>query len=400
MDMQTLFTDFFRQDDLNRLAVDSAAILGCPLMIVDETFHIAAHAAPPDFHDKVFENAVSHGEITYEASALISTNAEILAGRPVYIELEDSPYARRFAPLRTSGIHLGYLICVDADSHLRAIEETVYQKVETVLAKQLFMEAGRQDPLFETAEEVLEHLLDGGFSAEPYFRLQASSTYLADFHPQAFALIDLKGYHNQYLGSNQLKDELMYHFYASHPFLYRGDVFMFLHKDHDTAALQRLADEFHLKVIISGSIPNLFSLPQLYRSAKEAMDILVTSAAEGDGVVLAVSALSPLILLNTFRGRMDLLDKKVEALALHDAQKNSQYCETLYRYLVCGHSLKETCEALFTHRNTVLYRIRRMKEDFEIPLDDPSQHGNLLLSAALALLQTQGPAFFLPVTRP
>ncbi len=395
MEVQTLLSDFFRQDDLNRLAADSAAILDCPLMIVDETFHIVAHAAPADFRDKVFGNAVSHGEITYEASAMISTNAEVAAGHAVYVELEDSPFTRRFAPLITSGLHLGYLVCVDVDGHLRTVPDGTFQTVECVLAKQLFMESTRQDKLFDTAEEVLEHLLDGGFSAEPYFRLQASSTYLADFHPKAFALIDLEGYHNRYLGSNRLKDELMYHFYASHPFLYHGDVFLFLHEGYDAAALQTLAEEFHLKVLISNPIDKLFDLPQLYRSAKEAAKILVESAAEEAGVVFTVAALSPLILLTALKDHADLIDEKVNRLAAYDAKKDSQYCETLYRYLISGNSLKETCEALFTHRNTVLYRIRRMKEDFALPLDDPAQHLNLLLSVSLTLLRTQGAAFFL-----
>ena len=48
------------------------------------------------------------------------------------------------------------------------------------------------------------HLLDGGFSSAPYFRLQASGTYLADFHPTGFALIELTTYHNEYLGKRHL----------------------------------------------------------------------------------------------------------------------------------------------------------------------------------------------------
>ena len=47
---------------------------------------------------------------------------------------------------------------------------------------------------------------------------------------------------------------------------------------------------------------------------------------------------------------------------------------------------EETCAQLFTHRNTVLYRIRKMREEYGIPLDDPGQHAALLMSCALMLL--------------
>ena len=84
--------------------------------------------------------------------------------------------------------------------------------------------------------------------------------------------------------------------------------------------------------------------------------------------------------------RADLIAPEVCALARHDAAEHTQYCQTLLAYLLCHHSLQDTCRRLYTHRNTVLYRIRRMKEDFGIPLDDPDRQLELLLSVSLELL--------------
>ena len=101
------------------------------------------------------------------------------------------------------------------------------------------------------------------------------------------------------------------------------------------------------------------------------------------------------VLLNRLRPHRDLIAPCVRSLAVHDREKGSQYCETLYWYLSCGRSLKETCEALFTHRNTVLYRIRRMQEEFDVPLEDPAAHLKLLLSVSLVLMEQNGADFFL-----
>ncbi len=62
---------------------------------------------------------------------------------------------------------------------------------------------------------------------------------------------------------------------------------------------------------------------------------------------------------------------------------------------MCSRSLKRTCDALFTHRNTVLYRIGKMREDFGIPLDAPTKHTELLLGVAILLFRDKGPSFFL-----
>ena len=43
----------------------------------------------------------------------------------------------------------------------------------------------------------------------------------------------------------------------------------------------------------------------------------------------------------------------------------------------------------------MLYRIRRLQEDFAIPLEEPSQHADLLPGVSLILLEIKGPDFFL-----
>ena len=49
----------------------------------------------------------------------------------------------------------------------------------------------------------------------------------------------------------------------------------------------------------------------------------------------------------------------------------------------------------------MLYRIRRMQEEFGIPLNESAQHADLLLrSVSLLLFEVKGPDFFLPKLPP
>ena len=256
------------------------------------------------------------------------------------------------------------------------------------------MEVSRQDKPFEMAEDILMRLLDGGFSSAAHFQLQASGTYLADFHPLTFALIDLETYHNAYMGKRHLKEELEAQLLDSHPFLYQGDVFLFLHRAGDADTLSALAKEFRLKVLVSEPLGELFDLPQLYRTAREALELMTDERFHGESVCSVERLRTPLPLKN-LEGRGDLIPIALRRPAAHDREKDTQYCETLYHYLTCCHSLKKTSDALYTHRNTVLYRIRRLQEDFGIPLEEPSQHADLLLGVSLILFETKGPDFFL-----
>ena len=391
---ETLLEQFFAQDDLGKLTVSTGELLGCPLLVLDDTFHVAAHYLPLGFSDALFETAVRRGEISYEAGAIISENAMLTAGWADYVQLADSPYRQRFAPLVSAGVRLGCLICVDTDGHLEKIPPQTWELVEHILSKQMFVEASHQDKLFETAEDILMHLLDGGFSSAAHFQLQASGTYLADFHPRAFALIDLETYHSAYMGKRHLKEELEAQIPDSHPFLYKGDVFLFLHREGDGGIFSELAEEFQLKILISAPIDDLFILPQLYRTAREALELMKDARFHGESVCSAQQLRTPLLLKN-LEGRGDLVSSELRRLAVHDREKGTQYCETLYHYLTCCHSLIKTSNALYTHRNTVLYRIRRLQEDFAIPLEEPSQHADLLLGVSLILFDTKGPDFFL-----
>ena len=390
----TLMTDFFLQDDIKKLAVDTGTMLNCPLLVLDAAFHILAYYITPGFSDCLFDEAVRHGEITYEAGAVISGSCKLSAGRADYIKLSGSIYRRRFAPLVSAGVRLGYLICVDTDGNLQKVSDAVWNTVELVLAKQMFVETGRRDRPFETAEDILIHLLDGGFDTATHFYLQTADTYLADFHPKAFALIDLTAYHSLYLGKRYLKEEIVERFPDSHPFLYKGDVFMFLHSAGQRDAFLALAEEFNIKVIVSEPINDMYEIPRLYRAAHNALTLILDGRFHG-GNVYTVSQLRTPLMLKSLTERKELIPPKLSILAEHDRNKGTQYCETLYRYLTCDRSLKKTSDMLFTHRNTVLYRIRRIREDFCIEVDEPDRHIELLLGTAMVLFDIKGTDFFL-----
>lgn len=104
-----LLAEFFAQDDLKALAVDAGALLECPLLVLDDTFHVTAHHRPLGFTDPLFQETVRQGQITYEAGAVISQSDALSAGKADYVKLDGSEYRRRFAPLISSGVRLGIL---------------------------------------------------------------------------------------------------------------------------------------------------------------------------------------------------------------------------------------------------------------------------------------------------
>lgn len=105
----------------------------------------------------------------------------------------------------------------------------------------------------------------------------------------------------------------------------------------------------------------LSALPEAHAEARAACAV-----ATAQGVpFLAFHALGTARLFFTHPDRTllrHLADERLAALRDYDEQHHAQLTETLRAYLQSGGSLRATAEATFTHRNTVNYRIHKIKE--------------------------------------
>lgn len=73
-----------------------------------------------------------------------------------------------------------------------------------------------------------------------------------------------------------------------------------------------------------------------------------------------------------------------QQISLYDQKHDTQYLETLRAYLDCDRHLDTTAKMLHVHKNTIVYRTKKIKELFAIDFDDPKQRFDLLYSFYLA----------------
>ena len=69
---ETLLEEFFAQDDLRQLAESAGKILDCPLLVLDDTFHVAAYRLPQGFSDELFQNVVSCGSRNSDTTCFVA----------------------------------------------------------------------------------------------------------------------------------------------------------------------------------------------------------------------------------------------------------------------------------------------------------------------------------------
>lgn len=390
MNLQTFMDDFMNKDDLSLLTTDAGLLFDCPAMVVDMAFHAVSWHRPADFSDEPFETSIERGSLSYEAGSFLAGGD----AQSRFVKLEDSPYQRRFSLLVTGGAPVGYLILVDVHRNLEQENAHLFLSVESALAKQLMLELNRGSSMQTTEESVLQHLLEGRFDDEALFALQAAAAGLNFFAPRRLALVNLELYRNANWSENALRSTILDYFPKSKPLMHAGSVVFFLNSDPDMSLFRHLAEQFSLRVVISAPIDRLYHAPRAYTAASELMDCLLVKVNRPFAVT--AERYSAFLLLRRLGDGADLALPSVRALAERDREDDSLYCLTLYTYLSCHHSLQETCARLFTHRNTVLYRVKKLREDFGIPIDDPEQHLSLLLSAALMLMELGQEEYLMP----
>lgn len=73
----------------------------------------------------------------------------------------------------------------------------------------------------------------------------------------------------------------------------------------------------------------------------------------------------------------------LEKLKRHDARHGTEYYETLYAYLSEERSVQRAAKKLNIHKNTLVFRMGKIKEQFGIELDDTEERMRLLISYLL-----------------
>ncbi|HEX6493506.1 MAG TPA: helix-turn-helix domain-containing protein [Candidatus Dormibacteraeota bacterium] len=154
--------------------------------------------------------------------------------------------------------------------------------------------------------------------------------------------------------------------------------------------LRRLAADLRLECsgAVAGEVsvglgrakPGIAGVRASYREAEQALTM--GTRLFGGARVVAFSDLGLYRLLYAMNGQAELrefFDDQVQTLVDYDQRTGAGLMATLDAFFRCHGSPTEIAQLLHLHRNTVLYRLRRIEDIAQLSLDDPETRLNLHL---------------------
>lgn len=145
---------------------------------------------------------------------------------------------------------------------------------------------------------------------------------------------------------------------------------------------RRKMPEKHISVGIGSMVEGIKNIQISYQRAKAAVDMALRQNKD----LLYFDKMGLYRMIGMIRDPMLLHEMGADVLAPlieYDKKHNSQYIDTLYYYLTCNGSVQMVAEKMFTHRNTVIYRIGNIKKILDSDLENADERMKYMVACMI-----------------
>lgn len=338
--------------------------------------------------------------------------SDTLGGSPVNrymipIKSEDRKYgrimlwedSRTLTPMDLSTIEAATsLVALDLMKKLSLFEGENKHRIE-FFEDLLSEDEGRQRKALEKAayfdfdgSQVYSVIVISYSQSEALYRMTPNNTgYLNFLGGRLVSLVERQtwyGGHRTLFGS---KSDRMILMFGSSPVRsdqdIKEDVLRFCQEVHKAALSEGLTEL--ISIGIGRPCREFSRLPHSYREAGRAVETGRLNHGHTGPVHYDDLGIYRILSYEELQPELNQFYKEtLEPLVAYDREKDSQLVETLKKYFECRSNLKRVSEVMFTHYNTVIYRMQRIRDIIGKDLDDPDIRLNLQIS--LKVLELMG----------
>lgn len=173
--------------------------------------------------------------------------------------------------------------------------------------------------------------------------------------------------------------------------IYEGEIIIILTKDccsyltkKERDKLKHLCEELEIYCGLSNAFESIIDLKDYYKQALRSIELGICIDDRPGLFIYEKYYMSHIKNIFLQKESAEIFcHPKIKRLKSYDLKYNTKFCHTIYMYLLHERNIAVTAESLNLHRNTLTYRLKKIRNLIDIDSIDYSERQYLILSCLL-----------------
>ncbi|MBK5242732.1 helix-turn-helix domain-containing protein [Clostridium sp.] len=366
---------------ISQIIKQAAKMLGNPLVLTDESYNLVGYSSAKEVYDPVWQKIISSGYCSIDIVKVLRHEGfekQLKEASPLFLTSGDfSRYIRRLVTeIRIDDQLKGYMALLEYERPITSLDQDTLTFVASIVA----LEVSKLDTIAKArgslVQELLKDLAEGNIDSESIAHSRVISLeWILGKYLQVVIICNKENHHidaEYYSPIKSIISKSFPHSKASFTsnaivVLASGNTIDFI---KDTLfQIEKFCKLHSLCLGIGRTYNTLLEVSVSYKEAEKAL--LLATSLNRAGYIHYYEDLAVYTLLENVKSNYKIHPSLLNLIE-YDKKEKTDYIKTLSIYLSCYQNVSHTAVKLFLHRNTVLYRIKKIEKILQRKLDNHS----------------------------
>ena len=383
--MENIYADafkiFVKAKNLNEIIAGLYSIIHNPIAVINRDFQLVACHSPFLFDDETRNESIRMGYVNYSTYKKIRETLKVEDTSKIVTTLSSN--RRLIINLKNERNEiLGLLIILEVETKLELISDDFIKILSELTKKYIYDQNFAKTN--DNIKSFFTSLLDNTFTDKAIFLQKIKDLKIDLKNPYYLLILD---FNEQFNEGSKIETESFFLSLIKKQIIattYKNGDYVLLIKDKlNEETIIKINDflfKMHFYMIVSNRIVDLYSINNIFIEEYKIFTLLQKTV--GDYLLYDLANFLPFLPLISYKKEelMNFINEDIYQIFLYDQANKSDFIDTIYLYLLTNKSLNETAKRLYIHKNTITYRLEKIKELFSLDFFDYNKNINYIFS--------------------